>query len=151
MEKISVFRQEHRFLSNFYQSPVVLGGLTYPNAEAAFQAQKAADPEQRVKYTQIRNPVVAKRMGKREQLPPDWDRMAYGVMDAVIHAKFADPVLAEKLVSTGDAYLEEGNHWHDCRWGRCTCAGCADKPAENWLGKILMGVRDELNARVQNK
>ena len=45
-------------------SPVTLGGLTYPNAEAAFQAQKCEKEEDKVKYTLVKNPVVAKRMGK---------------------------------------------------------------------------------------
>ena len=40
MEKITSFRDQYRFLSNFHQNPVTLDGLTYPNGEAAFQAQK---------------------------------------------------------------------------------------------------------------
>ena len=41
MEKITSFRDQYRFLSNFHQNPVTLDGLTYPNGEAAFQALKA--------------------------------------------------------------------------------------------------------------
>ena len=94
MEKISLFRGEHRFLSNFYQSPLVYEGLCYCNAEAAFQAAKATDPAERVKYTLVKNPVRAKQMGRRENLRPDWDAVAYDVMDAILHVKFSDPVLA---------------------------------------------------------
>ena len=143
---ISSFRGEYRFLSNFYQSPLEYEGLIYPNSEAAFQAAKAVDPAERVKYTQIKNPVRAKQMGRRETLRPDWDTVSYGIMDAILHAKFSNPTLAAMLLATGDAYLEEGNHWHDNRWGRCTCDKCRVKEGQNQLGKILMGIRDELNA-----
>ena len=67
MVRIDSFKEEYRFLSNFYQSPVTLDGLTYPNAEAAFQAQKCEKEEDKVKYTFVKNPVVAKRMGKKER------------------------------------------------------------------------------------
>ena len=144
MDKISSFRGEYRFLSNFYQCPFEYDGLTYPNAEAAFQAQKCSNPDDRVKYTQIKNPVRAKQMGRREQLPADWDARSYDVMFAVLRAKFSVPALAEMLKATGDAYLEEGNHWHDNRWGRCTCEKCKNKPSQNQLGKILMSIRAEL-------
>ena len=144
---ISSFRGEHRFLSNFYQSPLEYEGLIYPNSEAAFQAAKAVDPAERVKYTQIKNPVIAKRMGRREVLRADWDSVAYEVMDTILLAKFSNPALAAMLLATGDAYLEEGNHWHDNRWGNCSCDKCRDKEGRNWLGKILMGIRDELNTQ----
>lgn len=147
MNVISSFRGDHRFLSNFYQSPLEYEGLIYPNSEAAFQAAKAVDPAERVKYTQVKNPVRSKQMGRREVLRSDWDSVAYGVMDTILHAKFSNPTLATMLLATGDAYLEEGNHWHDNRWGRCTCEKCRDKEGQNWLGKILMGIRDELRAR----
>lgn len=42
MNKISTFRGEYHFLSNFYQHPFEYRGLVYPNAEAAFQAQKCS-------------------------------------------------------------------------------------------------------------
>ena len=143
---ISSFRDDYRFLSNFYQCPFEYGGLTYPNAEAAFQAQKCSDPIERIRYTQIKNPVIAKRMGRHETLPADWDATCFDIMNAILHQKFAVPELAQLLLATGDAYLEEGNHWHDNRWGRCTCEKCKVKEGQNWLGKILMGIRDELHA-----
>ena len=147
MNVISSFRGEYRFLSNFYQSPLEYEGLIYPNSEAAFQAAKTVNLAERVKYTQIKNPVRAKQMGRREVLRSDWDSVAYGVMDTILHAKFSNPTLAAMLLATGDAYLEEGNHWHDNRWGRCTCDKCREKTGQNRLGKILMGIRDELRAR----
>ena len=84
-------------------------------------------------------------MGKKEPgLPANWDEISYDIMLDVLRAKFRDPALREKLLATGDAYLEEGNHWHDNRWGRCTCERCRNKEAQNWLGKILMTIREEI-------
>lgn len=147
MDKICLFRGEHRFLSNFYPCPLEYEGLRFPSSEAAFQAAKTVDREARVKYTLMKNPVRAKQAGRREVLRPDWDAVCYDVMNDILHAKFADPELAARLKETGDAYLEEGNRWHDNRWGACVCDACRDKVAQNWLGKILMGIRDELNAK----
>jgi glycerol-1-phosphate dehydrogenase [NAD(P)+] len=53
--------------------------------------------------------------------------------------------LREKLIATGDEYLEEGTLWHDNEWGNCRCANCTHITGRNKLGKILMQVRDELN------
>lgn len=145
MNKITSFKDEHRFLSNFYQSPVTFGGLTYPNAEAAFQAQKCRNEEDKIKYTLIRNPVVAKRMGKKEpNLPGNWNEISYGIMLDVVRSKFSLPEMTEKLLATGDAELVEGNNHHDNLWGDCSCPRCAAKVGQNRLGKILMQVREEL-------
>lgn len=43
---ICSFRDEDFFLSNFYPVEIKLDGIVYPNAEAAFQAQKTLDVEE---------------------------------------------------------------------------------------------------------
>lgn len=68
MNKITTFRREYHFLSNFYQYPFTYKGLVYPNAEAAFQAQKCSSDADRIKYTLQKNPVRAKQMGKKERI-----------------------------------------------------------------------------------
>ena len=139
---IDEFNGEYRFLSNFYQFPFEFEGLTYPNAEAAFEAQKCATDEEKNKYTTVKNPVVAKRMGKKEPgFPANWDEICYGIMKLILIAKFSDPELRSKLAASGDAILIEGNHWHDNRWGKCSCERCKNKNGQNWLGKILMEIR----------
>ncbi len=135
-------RDTHRFLSNFYQHPFTYNGLVYPNAEAAFQAQKCSSDADRIKYTLQKSPVEAERMGKKEpNLPSNWDEISYDIMFDILRAKFSVPELAEMLESTGDTYLEEINNWHENRWGRCTCEKCREKEGKNWLGEILMRVR----------
>ena len=141
---IDSFKGEYNFLSNFYHCPIEYKGLTYPNAEAAFQAQKCATEEERIKYTTIKSPVVAKCMGKKEPgFPSNWDEICYGIMKDILITKFSVPELREKLDATGDATLIEGNHWHDNRWGKCTCDKCQSKEVQNWLGKILMEIRND--------
>ena len=101
MDRIDSFKEEHRFLSNFYQTPVNYKGLVYPNGEAAFQAQKCSNEEDKVKYTLIKNPVRAKQMGKKEpNLPANWGELSLEVMLGVLRAKFAVPEMAEKLLAT---------------------------------------------------
>ena len=48
--------------------------------------------------------------------------------------------LAEKLVATYPAKLEEGNNWGDTTWGTVNGVG------HNLLGLILMDVRKELRS-----
>ncbi len=147
---IGEFTGEYRFLSNFYQCPFEYKGLIYPNAEAAFQAQKCLNDEERIKYTLTKNPVVAKRMGKKEPgFPSNWDEICYGIMEDILRKKFQVPELREKLLSTGDSVLIEGNRWHDNRWGHCTCEKCQQKDGQNWLGKILMNIREELKKEAE--
>ena len=50
--------------------------------------------------------------------------------------------MSNKLLGTGDTYLEEGNTWNDTFWGVCNGVG------ENNLGRILMEVREELRKEV---
>ena len=61
-----------------------------------------------------------------------------------LRLKFADPILGQKLLDTGDEELIEGNHWCDNVWGNCYCEKCANITGQNRLGQMLMRVRDEL-------
>lgn len=138
--KINNFRGEYRFLSNFYETPVSYAGLTYRNAEAAFQAQKTLDKAIRQTFTGM-DPSEAKKAGRRVALRPDWERVKDQIMLDVVTAKFnAHPDLAEKLLATGDAELVEGNTWGDRYWGVDARTG----EGLNKLGKTLMAVREAL-------
>lgn len=142
---INEFKEENRFLSNFYQCDFVYEGLTYHTAEAAFQAQKCSSEEDKIKYTEVKNPVAAKRMGRKEpNLPANWNEISYDIMKEILKAKFAVPEMKEKLLATGNATLVEGNKHHDNIWGKCVCAKCLARtaPAFNRLGNILMEIRD---------
>ena len=134
---ISSFRDEYFFLSNFYPVEIKLDGIVYPNAETAFQAQKTLDVEERRKFSMLKNPVQAKRLGRKVKLRDDWEEVKLDIMTEVVSQKFLQhPHLIEMLLQTGDEELVEGNKWGDRFWGVCKDKG------ENHLGKILMKIRD---------
>lgn len=135
---INSFREEYAFLSNFFEAPVVYNGLHYQNNEAAFQSAKTLDLEKRIKFAKM-NPSQAKAEGRRLWLRSDWENVKLQVMYEICYSKFTlNPDLGEKLLATGNEYLEEGNTWGDTFWGT------VDGHGQNWLGKILMRVREEL-------
>lgn len=135
---INNFSGQYFFLSNFYSVPVTFDGITYQNTEAAFQAQKTPDISERKKFADL-NPSEAKRKGRHVFLRSDWEEVKYDIMYEVCKAKFEqNPDLAQQLLDTGDEELIEGNTWGDKTWGM------VDGKGKNYLGKILMKVRDEL-------
>lgn len=138
MSKIDSFRGEYQFLSNFYETPVCVYGIKYPNAEAAFQAQKCVLPEEAEAFKTM-SPQMAKRYGRMVQLKPNWEQIKDSVMLTVVRAKFKNPVLKDLLLNTGAAELIEGNRWGDTYWGVCNGKG------KNRLGEILMTVRTEIH------
>lgn len=141
---IGEFFGEYRFLSNFAQSRIVWRGLSWPTVEHAYQAAKSTDPAVQEQIRQLATPGFAKRAGKIVQLRPDWEDVKVSIMTELVWLKFTqNPHLAAKLLNTGDAILEEGNTWNDRFWGICPPRSGI---GENYLGWILMVVRDRLAA-----
>lgn len=138
------FDREYSFLSNFYDSPFVHEGITYPTNEHFFQAMKTLDQEERKKIAAAATPGQSKRLGRHVELRPDWEAIKLDVMKEGLALKFADPKLREKLLATGDEILVEGNWWHDNTWGSCHCPLCDKIPGKNLLGKALMELRSDL-------
>ena len=137
---INCFRNEYYFLSNFWDAPVTYQGLTYQNAEAAFQAQKCVNPEEKPQFTALRS-NEAKRLGRHVTLRPDWEAVKLPIMEEIVRAKFTqNQDMKQQLLATGNLVLEEGNGWHDTFWGVDLKTGAE----ENHLGRILMLVREEL-------
>ena len=147
-KKISSFRGKYEFLSNFYGCKVEFEGVSFPSAEHAFQAAKALDTDSRVAMAVCPSAKDAKHCGRRLPLREDWEQVKISVMKAVVRDKFArnisDTDIQKLLLDTGDAYLEEGNSHGDRFWGTVKGKG------QNWLGKILMEVRDEIRNALQD-
>lgn len=135
---ITEFRDFNAFLSNFYPRLVQYEGIGYATAEHAFQAAKTLDLQERFHVAMATTPGEAKRRGRHVRLRPDWNVVRIEAMRAVLRAKFADPILAGLLLTTGDHELVEGNTWGDTYWGVCNGKG------ENHLGRLLMEIREEL-------
>lgn len=148
---ICSFDGVYDFLSNFYPCKVVYNGIEYGHTEGAFQAQKTFNEEER-KFIATLTPAQAKKAcgrrglnGFRVILREDWDKVKDNIMFEVVLNKFKNNTeLKEKLLSTGNAILVEGNYWHDNYWGNCTCEKCKQTYGHNQLGKTLMKVRDIL-------
>jgi len=138
---IPFFTGTHRFLSNFYPSPIEMPtGETAPTVEHAYQAWKTEDREEREVILLASSPGAAKRLGRRATLRPKWEGIKLLVMEGLVRQKFQDKKLRKQLVGTGDEELVEGNSWGDTYWGVCGGVG------SNHLGKILMKIRAELRA-----
>jgi len=130
--------------SNFLKAECEYEGLTFRNSEAAFQAAKTLDNEERKKFQNL-NPSEAKKLGRSIKLRPDWEAVKYQVMLDVLRSKFQDATLRNLLLATGDDVLiEDTTGWHDNEWGDCACEGCRNTPGNNLLGKALMDIRATL-------
>lgn len=133
---ITDFRGEHAFLSNFWMFPIEYEGILYPSTEHAYQAAKYYDRERKERIAAMPKPGQAKRAGQEPGIREDWRDVSIAVMREVCEIKFQDPVLRAKLDATKGEILVEGNTWGDTFWGICNGVG------ENWLGRILMEIRD---------
>lgn len=139
MSKIDRFSGSYQFLSNFYICDIVYDGLTYPSVEHAYQAAKTLSIADREVIQQTISPKIAKKLGKHLEIRSDWNDIKLSIMTELVYQKFTvHNELADKLMSTADAELIEGNWWGDRYWGQCNGIG------ENYLGKILMSVRKHI-------
>lgn len=147
---ISSFQGEYRFLSNFWEEPVVLKGRKFKTAEHAYQACKTLEPGAQQAIMDALTPGEAKRRGANVSIRPDWETIKVAVMTAVIQAKFASTTkLSHKLMLTGSHELVEGNAWGDKFWG-CVLepAGGTTWVGRNELGLILMAQRTVLQHEI---
>lgn len=138
-EVIRSFTGDYAFLSNFY---VEKSGTT---VEHRFQAAKAKnDPALRDEILAAPTPGKAKRLGRAVSLSLNWwHGVRMEVMENALREKFSDPTLRRWLIDTKDAFLIEGNQWHDQFWGTCHCKVHKDRPGYNYLGQLLMKLRAE--------
>lgn len=141
---IASFRDEYRFLSNFYPSPLKFNNIEFPTVEHAYQAGKSLDPDHWKKIVSDPSPGAAKRAGQQVEVRADWENVKYPLMKYLVTLKFKDKGLMSRLQMTSPSPLVEGNNWHDMYWGVCLCPTHANA-GQNKLGEILMGVRDGRN------
>jgi ribA/ribD-fused uncharacterized protein len=140
--KIAEFQGPYRFLSNFSPAEIEFEGVKYPTVEHAYQSAKTLDMTDRRRIAALPTPAKAKAAGRALKLRDDWERVKFDVMEQCVRQKFTRHAdLRRQLLDTGDATLEEGNTWGDRVWGVYQGQG------DNRLGKILMKVREELQAK----
>lgn len=128
----------YEFLSNFYASTVAYEGTLYPTLEHAYQASKSLDKKTRDLIKRSPDPNFAKKMGQGVVVRDDWSDVKINIMRQLVREKFQNPFIRWKLKETGDKRLINENRWNDRFWGVVAGDG------ENWLGKILEEVREEI-------
>lgn len=152
MEPILSFMGENRWLSNFAASDVSYEGEIYPTVEHAYQAAKTLDLKQRKEIQELATPKEARQKGQTVTLRYGWESIKLSIMKELVKQKFQQPYFRDLLLATGNAYLKEGNYWHDNFFGSCTC----DKPkcrntGKNNLGLLIMAIRDNKESKEKNK
>lgn len=133
------FRNENYFLSNMFECEILYKGFTFKCSEALFQACKACNIEDFMKFVGL-NGFEAKKLGRCIKLRKDWNDIRVNIMYEVLKLKFSNPELKAKLLATGNEELIEGNYWNDKFWG----VSLKDYEGDNNLGKLLMRIRKEI-------
>lgn len=128
--------------SNLYPRPIEFEGRTFPTSEHAYQAGKAQKPAVREWILSAPTPALAAMAAHGLyvwDVVPDWAKIKFDRMRAVLRAKFDQHAdLKELLMSTGSARLVEAgtvNNAVNRLWGE------VDGKGENMLGVMLMELR----------
>jgi ribA/ribD-fused uncharacterized protein len=138
------FRDDYAWLSNMWPCVVYFDKKKYDSSEHAYVAAKTLSPSLRDIIGDLPTPKMAKKFGTQIPIREDWDDVKIDIMKEIVESKFNEnPDLKEKLLATGDLYIEETNWWNDTFWGVCNGVG------KNRLGNILMELREKY--RVKNK
>ena len=121
-----------------------LRGSGGSSVENAYQSAKTLDETQRLLISNM-TASESKKYSKNLVIREDWENIKYFIMFDLVFQKFyRNYDLMNKLLLTGDSYIEESNWWKDFYWGVCNGVG------ENKLGKILMQVRSILSENKSN-
>lgn len=141
---IDQFIDEYFFLSNFYECPVIYDGLKYNSSEAAYQAQKVINPDDKVVFCKL-TPEQSKKFSRVIEIRDDWDNIKEEIMQNIVYNKFKQNTeLHKKLIETYPKHLYEGNTWDDRYWGININDPEPYSSGKNMLGNILMRVRRQL-------
>jgi ribA/ribD-fused uncharacterized protein len=124
-------------------------GLTFPSIEAAYQAAKTDNKQEREQFVYV-NGGEAKRLGRTLKLRGDWEKVKNNVMFYLTFQKFSKHLeLRKSLMATGERSLIEANNWKDTYWGvhfefDTPSNLWVNKGGDNTLGTMLMTVRAAL-------
>ena len=155
---IEQFKDDYRWLSNFWLAIIIdRQGVVQPASEYVYQTEKTLKESERIWISEARSCGEAKRRGQQVTLRPDWNEIKVSRMMYVSLLKYEQHEdLRRKLVATDGHTLIEGNCWNDWFWGAIpynpNAQGQSGLPlwegtdcawaGYNWLGRILMMVRD---------
>lgn len=144
-KEINSFTGEYRFLSNFWPCKILIYNTEFASVEHAYQAAKTMNEKEKEYIKNAPTAGEAKRRARKITLREDWEKIKLILMWELLRKKFSHPVLANLLLETEDAVLIEGNTWGDKFWGIC------DGEGKNYLGIMLMKIREELKEKRKNE
>lgn len=147
--EIKGFFGEYRFLNNFWPAKVFLDGDEYSSTESAYQAAKYKRDERAYleKCTPKEAIVFVREHPMTAYTPVEWDDAKLNIMRNLLVQKFdkqLNPDNHQKLIDTGNKYLEETNYWGDTFWGVHKSEASEKGEGQNNLGKLLMEIRDAI-------
>jgi hypothetical protein len=131
--------------TNFSRHGFELEGDWWLTSEHYFQAQKFVGTADCDRIRRLATPRDVFNLAHQlnDRVRSDWLAVRVEVMKKAVKRKFEfNPEIQAVLLGTGDALLVEDSPI-DAFWGRGP-----DGKGQNWLGQILMQVRDELKTKV---
>ncbi len=146
---------ENQYLSNMYDAPMQVDGITFPTVEHYFQWSKAkmfgdAEAEKKILKTPSSKSVKTYGDKVKDFKEEEWTAKKDNIMRIAVKAKFTQhPELRKKLQETGTRPLAEANP-RDKYWSIGTSSDTSKAkdpskwPGKNVLGKILEEIRTEL-------
>ena len=148
--------EENGYLSNWYRSMFEYAGISYSSVEQYMMYQKVSMFRQydlAQKILDAEDPAEIKKFGRTRFPEFDaelWDKTCYAIVKRGIRAKFEqNPDLLNLLLNTEEKVLAECSA-KDTKWGIGIAVDDAERyqpnkwKGKNYLGRILMEVRDEL-------
>ena len=132
---------EYGEFSNFAFYEIYIDKQKWKSVEHYFHAQKFEDKAYQKKIKNAANPMLAANLGRnrKQRLRKDWESVKISVMRKALYAKFTQyPELTKLLLETGEAKLTEHTE-NDAFWG-----DGGNGKGKNWLGILLMQIREEL-------
>jgi hypothetical protein len=140
---IKEFKGEFRWLSNFSEVPVILGGVKYPSVEHAYQSAKSEVESWKEFCAETPEAGKVKNASKGISVISTWKRINLEIMKDLLIQKYNQEPYKSKLIATGKEEIQEGNLWGDDFWGIDLKTGTG----KNILGQMIMEIRDELKEK----